>query len=86
MVPASREVEPQRMNVAIGRAKQIVLLYEACRVVYEGIAERVSHGRRCARLEQSAVLVVPASREVEPQRMDVAIGRAKQIVLFEQPG
>ena len=82
VVPPRSKVEPQRVDVAVGRAKQVVLLDHIA--IDEGIAERVAHCRRDARQQLGAVLVVPPRGEVEPQRVDVTVGGAKQVVLLKQ--
>ena len=45
MVPSLGEVEPQRVDVTIARAEQVVLLDQAGLFVDEGVAERVVYRR-----------------------------------------
>ena len=83
VVPPRGEVEPQRVDVTVGGAKQVVLLKQAAFFVDEGVAERIDHCGGDARQQHGAILVVPPRGEVEPQRVDVAVGRAKQVVLLD---
>jgi len=82
MMPTRGEVEPQRMDVTISRAKQVMLL--DYRAIDKGVAERVAYCRRDVWQKGGAILMMPTRGEVEPQRMDVTISGAKQVVLLKQ--
>jgi len=75
VVPSLGEVEPQRVDVTIARAEQVVLLDQAGCFVNKGVTERVTYRRGDARHKRGTILVVPSLGEVKPQRVDVAIGR-----------
>ena len=84
MMPTRSEVEPQRMDMTISGAKQVVLLKQSTILVNKGVAERVAYCGRDTWQKGGAILVMPTRGEVEPQRMDVTISGAKQVVLLKQ--
>src|SRR5207247_68509 len=54
--------------------------------VDERVRNWIAERRRRARNERGAILVMPALAEIEPQCMDVTVGRTKQVVLLDNAG
>ena len=82
MVPAILEIKPEGVYMTIGRTEQIVLFQDTGLIVDEAVPKRLAYSSWDTGDNYAPILVMPARLKIEPKSVYVAIGRAKQIVLF----
>jgi len=83
VVPPLGEVEPQRVDVAIGGAEQVVLLGQAGPFVDEGIAERVAYRGPSLRGTKSTVGTILRGPAVALSGVMVGIVSVSFVVLVK---